>query len=201
MHEHQDLAEAAAPQERERSGIHKQDELPDADAMTAIYGIGVQMVMRRGWKVHTGLGVRRSDKDDRLVAPLINERGMYNRTGIGWAPPQPPARLGSEASSSSHGPTFIASQAPSNNSNNSSNNNNSNNSNTNNSNKSNNKKQQQKATTSNKSSNSKNDNNDNNNDSNNNNNNHNNNSNNISFAGRHPCPCRRAACRHPCPCR
>ena len=108
MHENPALAEAAAPQERERSGIHEQAELPDADALTAIYGIGVQMVMRRGWKVHEGLGVRRSDEDRRLVAPLINERVMDSRTGIGWAPPQPPARsrsrLGSEASSSSHGP-------------------------------------------------------------------------------------------------
>ena len=125
MHDSKEVADPEAQEaksSRPGSGIHEQEELPNADAMNALYGIGAQLVMRQGWQMHERLGrahyaTNDDEKDTRLVAPLTNDREFGHREGVGWKPPPPPARsrspsrLRSEASSSSHGPASSPSQA------------------------------------------------------------------------------------------
>ena len=85
MYESPELdAQGEADSSSRGGGIHEQEELPDDNAMRALYGIGVQLLARQGWQMHQRLGARRQGSQDGLLTPLINDREP-SRHGLGWS--------------------------------------------------------------------------------------------------------------------
>jgi len=73
-----------SPPNRREGDVREQEEMHDAEAMDALYGIGFKLVMKDGWKFHERLGVRGHEYEGThgLLAP-VTHKGRHGKGGLG----------------------------------------------------------------------------------------------------------------------